>query len=309
MALSSLIIGQASKQGRGRPVNQDALAHSIPAHPALAARKGAIFIIADGMRAAPGGEFASRLAVRAVLDGYYASPLADPAQSLQAAIITAHNWLRYWSAVRPDMRGMGTTLTAVVVRGEELTIGHVGDSRAYLVRGGQAWPLTQDHTWVAEALTRGLLSPQEAAGHPLRHTLTRYLGGPSVTVDIRRVACRPGDRLVLCSDGVSDLLAPHEVGWLACHPPQKAARALVEAARQRGGRDDASAIVVLLGRPAQEYRPAVPVVPSVSRQPYFGGNVAQVFPIRQPGQSLFPFAFILGVSWVITLIAALALVR
>ncbi len=304
-----LIAGQTSRRGSGRPVNQDVLAQYIPPHPALMARKGAIFIIADGMRAAPGGEVASRLAVRAVLEGYYADPSPDPVQSLHAAIMTAHRWLCYWSAVRPDLRGMGTTLTAAVVRSGELIIGHVGDSRAYLVRGGQAWLLTRDHTWVAEALARGLLTPHEAAHHPMRHTLTRYLGGPATTVDVRRVTYLPGDRLVLCSDGVSDLLASQEIGWLASGALPEAARALVESARRRGGRDDASAIVVLLGRPVRERRPAVFAAPGSDRYPHSGGAVPGAPPSRPPVQAVWPFALVLGAAWMMVFIAMLALLQ
>jgi serine/threonine protein phosphatase PrpC len=136
-----------------------------------------------------------------------------------------------------------------------LVIAHIGDSRAYLIRSGRAWPLTRDHTWVADALARGLLTPQEAVQHPWRHVLTRNLGSQSATVDVRRVACAPGDRLILCSDGVSDLLAPQEIAWLGSRSPRDAARAMVATVRRRGGKDDASAIVVALGRPARQPRP------------------------------------------------------
>jgi len=309
MDSNPLIAGQMSSPGVGQRVNQDTVTQCIPRHPALLARKGALFVIADGMRFSPGGEVASRLAARTVLSGYYAHPADDPIQSLQAAVATANHWLRYWSDVRPDLRGMGTTLTAVVVRGQELLIAHVGDSRAYLVRGGSAWLLTRDHTWVADALARGLLTPQEAAHHPWRHTLTRHLGGPAATPDVRQVTYWPGDRLVLCSDGVSDLLNPSEIAWLASLPPQRAARALVATARQRGGRDDASAIVVWLGRPAERRRPSIPATPAARGQRYRGNAVPGALSLRSPSLPILPLALALGMAWMITLIAMLMVTR
>jgi serine/threonine protein phosphatase PrpC len=239
-------VGRASRAGRGRRDNQDSLVAYASRDPALLARKGALFLVADGMRGCPAGAVASHLAARTVLRAYYTNPSNDPARSLQAAAGTADGWLRYWSVVRADLRGMGTTLTAAAVRNGELVVVHVGDSRAYLVRGRRAWLLTRDHTWAANACARGLLTRYEAHSHPWRHVLTRSLGGRSATVDVWRAPYASGDRLVLCSDGVGDLLAPPEVAWLAARAPGRAAKALVETARRRGGRDDASAIVVRL---------------------------------------------------------------
>jgi protein phosphatase len=243
---SSLLVGRMSSPGNRRRGNQDTVLWHVPPEAVRLAYKGALFVVADGMRGCPAGEVASCLAARALLHAYYGNPWFDPIQGLWKAVGTADGWVRYWAAARADLRGMGTTLTAASVRRGELTIAHVGDSRAYLVRNGYAWPLTRDHTWAADAHARGLLSRQEARSHPWRHVLTRSLGGRSATVDVLLVAYRSGDRLVLCSDGVSDLLAPAEIAWLAARSPGRAAKAVVETARRRGGRDDASAIVVAL---------------------------------------------------------------
>lgn len=304
---SWLVDGRMSRPGRGQRTNQDAVAQYVPRDPVLAARKGALFVVADGMRGCPAGEVASRLAAQTVLGAYYAGPSPDPVQSLQAAVGTADGWLRYWAAARPDLRGMGTTLTAVVVRGGELIVAHVGDSRAYLVRGGRAWPLTRDHTWVADALARGLLTQQEAASHPWRHMLTRNLGGSSAAVDVRRVVYAPGDRLVLCSDGVSGLVASHEIGWLAARSPRQAARALVGTARQRGGQDDASAIVVSLGRPAWQPRPAMRAHGIAPQQGY--GATAGAVALTTPAQQMLLLALGLGAAGVVILLGMMALVR
>lgn len=236
-----------SKRGKHKGPNQDWMGAYIPKDPITLRQKGALFALADGVRSNPGGEVASRLAVKSVLSAYYAFPLPDPTRGLQTAVALANSQLVYWSMVRSNLRGMSTTLTVVVVQGNELNIAHVGNSKAYLVRCNQIRQLTRDHTWTANAIAQGLLTPEEAAFHPWKHYLTRSLSRQSVIIDISRVTWVPGDRLVLCSDGVSDFLTPHEIGWLSMYPVRKAAKALVEIAWLRGGRDDASAMVVLLG--------------------------------------------------------------
>ena len=302
---AGLEFGWLSQPGRGQRNNQDRLVGHLPRDAALLARKGALFVVADGMRGRPGGEVASHLAAQIVLSAYYADPSPDPAQSLRAAVEAAAGWIRYWAAARPDLRGMGTTLTAVVVRGGELIVAHVGDSRAYLVRGGRAWPLTRDHTWVTDALARGLLTPQEAASHPWRHILTRNLGGSSAAIDVRRVVYAPGDRLVLCSDGVSNLLAQHEIGWLAGRSPRQAARTLVGTAWRRGGQDDASAIVVSLGRQAWQPRPVVSA-PGVAPRPYYGATGGAVA-LNAPAQQMLLLALGLGAAGVVMLLGMMLL--
>jgi protein phosphatase len=300
-----LELGWLSRPGRHRRTNQDRLSAYVPRDPVLLVRKGAFFVVADGMRGCPGGEVASHLATQTVLRAYYANPSLDAVQSLRAAVGTADGWLCYWAAVRPDLRGMGTTLTAMAVCGGELMIAHVGDSRAYLVRGGRAWPLTRGYTRVADALARGLLTPQEAANHPSRRVLTRSLGGPSAAVDVRRVVCAPGDRLVLCSDGVSDPLEPHEIGWLAARSPRQAAQALVGTARRRGGRDDASVIVVSLGLPVWQPRPIAPP-PRVAPRRHYGAT-ARVVAMRAPAQQMLLLALGLGAAAVVMLFGMMLL--
>ena len=237
-----------SQPNRHRRENQDRVRVYIPGNPAVAIRKGSLFIVADGIGGQRAGGVASQVAVQSVLQSYYADPAPDPARGLQSALAIADGWLRYWASVQPDFQGMGTTLTAVAVRGRELYTAHAGDSRAYLVRRGSVWPLTRDHTWVASALARGILTPHEAASHPWRHVLTCHLGGRLQRIDVHRLIYAPGDRLVLCSDGVGDMVSTPEIGLLAMRPPRQAARGLVRLARRRGGTDDASAIVVTLGQ-------------------------------------------------------------
>lgn len=300
-----LDFGWFSRPGKGGGNNQDRLIGHVPRQAALLSNKGALFVVADGMQGQRAGNVASHLAAQAVLQSYYASPVPDPVQCLRAALGTADGWLRYWAALRPDLSGMGTTLTSVVVRGSELIVAHVGDSRAYLVRGGQTWALTCDHTWVAGALAQGLLTPQEAARHPWRHVLTRYLGGRSPAVDARRLAYSPGDRLVLCSDGVGEFVTVQEIGWLAARSPRQAARALVQIARQRGGRDDASALVVSLGQPARGSPLGAPLPTPVSRQRYAAAAGATA--LGTPAQQTFLLVFGLILAGMLILLGMIAL--
>ncbi len=248
-------IGQLSRPGKGKRENEDTMLAYVPRHPNTIERRGALFAVADGVGGHPGGKVASYLAAQYVWRAYYADNINAPHIALHKATDLANRWLHYWASVRADLREMRTTLTVAVIWDGELIIAHVGDSRAYLVRGGYAWLLTHDHTWVAEAMAQGLLTPQEAARHPWRHVLTRSLQGDNVTVDIARWQYRSGDRLVLCTDGVYDALASQEIAWLARYRPPRAARALVRRAYQRWGQDDASVLVVALKRSMRRNQP------------------------------------------------------
>ena len=171
----SIQTGWASRPGRHTPVNQDHLGWYIPQDPAVWARRGALFIVADGMGSHAAGGAAGQTAVQVVLSHYYADLATDPARCLQAALARADQWLGYWTQVRPDLQGMGTTLSAAAVWNRELVVAHVGDSRVYVVRQGRAWAVTRDHTWVAQALESGDLTSQEVRRHPWRNVnVTRY---------------------------------------------------------------------------------------------------------------------------------------
>jgi protein phosphatase len=142
---------------------------------------------------------------------------------------------------------MGTTMTAALVDGDTVRIGHVGDSRAYLIREGRLEQLTDDHSLVAELVRRGELSPQEAEAHPQRSVITRALGtDPDVDVDAFSVEARPGDVYLICSDGLSDMVdraAIEEIVRSNRSDLKRAANALVEAANRRGGEDNITALL------------------------------------------------------------------
>jgi len=242
-------LGWSSRAGAQNSINQDRLSWRIPRDAWTQQRKGALFIIADGAGGHNAGEVASQLAVQSVLHSYYTSQL-PPAHSLQQAAADAARLIQQWAWYRPDLRGMATTLTAVAVYEQYLVIAHTGDTKAYLIRRQRAWPLTRDHTWAADALAQGILTPQEARLHPWRSVLTGALGSGALRIDVGRVRFLPGDRLVLLSDGVGDFLTEDELAHYAALPPQQMSNALSALARQRGSADDRSVLAAQLGQAA-----------------------------------------------------------
>jgi protein phosphatase len=198
--------------------------------------------VADGMGGHVGGEVASRLAIDAA-----AEPPAE-AEVLPRVRVEAGNEAVIAGSVEdPSLSGMGTTLTLAVFGADGVMhIGHVGDSRLYLQRDGKLRQVTVDHTWVTEMQRRGQLTAEQAAEHPRRHLLTRVLGMRDVDVDEEELTLRDGDRVLLCSDGLTTMLADDAVaGILAdCETPSDAVWALVEAADAAGGYDNTTVAVV-----------------------------------------------------------------
>jgi len=193
--------------------------------------------VADGMGGHVGGEVASRLAIEAAVasDG---DAVARVRAANAAVVGTARD--------RPRLAGMGTTMTLAVFSGDTVEIGHIGDSRAYLYREGNLEQLTRDHSLVAEMVASGELRPEEAAAHPFRSVITRALGLESaVAVDRVRRDLQPGDRFLLCSDGLTTMLEHQKIAaLLAGREGPAAAAALVEAANRAGGFDNTSVVVV-----------------------------------------------------------------
>lgn len=232
-----LKVGQYSHRGRRRTNNEDWLGKFQPEDPERLARKGSLFLVADGMGGHQSGELASRLAVDQVIRSYADALGTDVGSSLRRAVESANAAL-YAQSERGAGAGVGqdwgTTVVAAVVRGAELWIANVGDSRAYLLRGGRLRQLTEDH----------VLSPDSGVG---RHVITRALGRkPGVGVDLfPPLKLRGGDRVLLCSDGLTTPLSDTQIQALAGrYPPQEAAEALVQAANKQGGPDNVSVVLV-----------------------------------------------------------------
>jgi PPM family protein phosphatase len=233
------IVEQAwrSDVGRQRDVNED----DLVVHPPF-------FAVADGMGGAKAGEVASAIATRA-FDGEADS--GEPAQAQLTRILREANRRIYELAVKDESRrGMGTTLTAAKVHGDEITLAHVGDSRAYVLRRGELEQLTTDHSLVAELERSGQISPEAAEHHPQRSIITRALGPePDVEVDTYTVAGRDGDVFLLCSDGLTSMVSDDEVASIlrSVDSLEDTAEALVRAANQSGGRDNITVVLFRLG--------------------------------------------------------------
>ena len=221
-----------SHTGRKRRHNEDAYVCAPP-----------LFAIADGMGGARAGEVASNLAAAALQTG----DVDGGGQERVAALIQAANQSVYERSSRDaEVAGMGTTMTVALVEGAIITFGHVGDSRAYVLRDGTLEQLTDDHSLVAELVRGGKLSAEEAEHHPQRSVITRALStDPDVDVDTFTVEARNGDVFVLCSDGLTDMVGDAEIGEVLGEPREslrEAAEDLVRRANRAGGQDNITVI-------------------------------------------------------------------
>jgi serine/threonine protein phosphatase PrpC len=230
-------------------------------NPALLKRKGVLFLVADGLGKGGIGRMASDLAVRTVVNEYYSDPSPDIHQSLVQAIEKANGAILSEIARNPAYAGMGTTLVAGVLQGSDLFVASVGDSRAYLVRAKNIFQITQDHTWVADQVRAGSLTPEEAETHPNRRHLSRSLGAHAeLSIDQAHHKIQPEDRLLLCSDGLSDMVTDEEIRQVITQQKaQVAVQQLVALANQRGGADNITAVAI--GVPKGLALATIPVVP------------------------------------------------
>ncbi len=235
--------------GRTRGNNEDAVDGFEPVDPAVRAERGCLYVVADGMGGHAAGEVASNYAVQSILHTYYSAAWAGVAGTLTGAIRRANEDIHTEGGRDAERRGMGSTVVAAAVLDNQAVIAHAGDSRAYLLRNGQLILLTRDHTWVAERLADGTLSPEEAEHHPNRNVLTRNLGSridvePEVTIQ----PLQRGDRLLLCSDGLWGAISEVQIAALAQRTPaEHAVSALVAAANAAGGPDNIGVALIHAG--------------------------------------------------------------
>lgn len=214
--------------------------------------EGRFFIVADGMGGHAGGEQASHIAaqeIRAYLEANWQSSQSTSAL-LEKALLAANKGILQDQQSHPERADMGTTVVVVVFRDSEPPFcAHVGDSRLYRYRESQLEQITEDHTWIARAIKLGDISAEEARLHPYRHVLSRCLGREDVhQVDIQTLDIKVGDRLLLCSDGLTEeLVAPQIKTCLDNFPVlDKAAFSLVEAAKEEGGHDNITVVLVVV---------------------------------------------------------------
>ena len=238
--------------GRQRQHNEDAF---------LVEDEARLFLVADGMGGHAAGEIASRIAVDSISefivhtkedDGTwphaYDEHYRRSTNRLMAALRMANT--RVLEAMRKDarLRGMGTTVVAAMEDEGTVSVAHVGDSRAYLIRAGHLSRITNDHSWVFEQVQAGMLTEAEAEKDPLRNVITRALGGAlQVTPDASEIEARPGDVVLLCSDGLTGMVPESDILRIVTaneNDLEEACRQLIDAANERGGLDNVTAVLV-----------------------------------------------------------------
>ncbi|MDA8277550.1 MAG: protein phosphatase 2C domain-containing protein [Actinomycetota bacterium] len=263
-------VGASSDRGQVRSENQDSFL--ITKH---------AFVVADGMGGANGGATASKMAVEV-----FEATLGDASghSEVEHALREANAAVHHLAQTDSSLKGMGTTFVGVVIDGEnqdQLTLINVGDSRAYILRGAEFIQLTLDHSWAEEMIRAGTVKDSDPASIASRHVLTRVVGVSSeVDPDMWSIVVEAGDRLILCSDGVTNELADPEIATILSHGenPQSTAEALVVGAVAAGGLDNATAIVIFVEGEAKRQEsnvvtspiPVVRVAPDVQELRSFG---------------------------------------
>ena len=213
----------------------------------------ALLVVADGMGGHAAGEVASKLTVEHIeqhfTSGAFASATADEFEEALRTLLQNVNQVVHTAGQDTDKRGMGTTCTLVVIKDDHLYYAHVGDSRAYLLRGGELDQVTDDHSWVEEMVRAGSLSKEEARTHPNRNVITRAIGlDVSVVVDTGVCALRDGDLIMLCSDGLNSMISDEEIHTVLEKSSFKnVCINLITAANEAGGHDNTSIAVAYLG--------------------------------------------------------------
>jgi PPM family protein phosphatase len=240
-----------SDVGCQRENNEDSYLYWEPGGEEEFRRKGRLAVVADGMGGHEGGQEASRLAVETVREVYAQSASDDPQKALRESFAEAHARILEYAQQHPEFLGMGTTCTALVVRGRQLYVAHIGDSRLYLIRKDQVSRLTRDHSYVGRLVESGLVSAEEAEHHPQRHILIAALGSAAeLAVDgaQKDVIVEEGDDLLLCTDGLWSVVTEKELAdALGGNSPAECCAALVRLARQRGGPDNITLQVLRIG--------------------------------------------------------------
>jgi serine/threonine protein phosphatase PrpC len=239
--------------GRKRKGNEDSLFVNAEQN---------LFVVADGMGGHAAGEVASRLAVDAINEFVCLTgddeeitwpygldeTISYDGNRLKTAIRYANRKVLEATKEKSEYEGMATTVAAVLVDDDSANLGHVGDSRIYLLRAGQITQLTTDHSWVNEQIVGGMISPDQARTHPLRNVVTRALGGKNdLMVDMKVHKIEPGDMLLLCSDGLTTMMPDEDIARVigeANGDVEKAARALVAAANAKGGEDNITVLIL-----------------------------------------------------------------
>jgi protein phosphatase len=295
-AVGDLVPAAATDTGIERSLNEDRYA-------VVESPSGTAWIVCDGMGGQAGGELAAQLAIDAIRRDLENMPARSPEQALRSAISEA-NRVIVLRRQNQAFSGMGTTIVAAMFSGRELVIGHVGDSRAYLINDHSVKILTTDHTYVQELVDSGQIAPEDALSHPEAHILTRCIGAqPGIEVELKTQYftddVAQGDCLLLCSDGLYSMVSDQEIGAIVSgKPAQIACRELIELANRRGGYDNITLTIVPLPRVLSE-------IPPIGFQPG-GNNNYRTKQVKKKSSSSGPSSpvRILGVTFLLSAFAA-----
>jgi len=289
-----LIVGHCTHPGQVRELNEDS--YCVLTAPAISPEIDALLVAADGMGGHQAGEVASGYVVetmeqlfsssayRAWVDfntqreDYYAAVLKEVLELINDRLYNK-------GAIQRELRGMGTTATVALLTGSRLFLGHVGDSRAYLLRNGKLQQLTADHSWVAEQARAGVMSAEQARMHPNKNILTRCLGNSLlVRVDRRIIPIQAGDTLLLCTDGLTGMVGDEEIRETLQkrRQPQAACDYLVDLANQRGGPDNITVLVARLkAKEGSNLENGIAVGRHVETEDEEAGRITQRIPRRR----------------------------
>jgi len=249
--------------GRVRQRNEDAVLFHMSNEASDSPRKsGTLAILADGMGGASGGSVASAMAVHEIARSYFANAKDPTHVALKLAVESANEQIYGLSLHEEHLHGMGTTCVALAIDPPFAWAAWVGDSRLYLIRGGQIYQMSEDHSLVHEMVRRGLLTNEEATRHEDRNVVTRSLGSHAdveIALWPEEYPIRAGDRFLLCSDGLHDLLPPADILQIVKDgPADTVSRRLIDEANARGGYDNISAILVDLNEAGSKGQQPVP---------------------------------------------------
>lgn len=246
-----VVVGAASDLGRVRTNNEDNYVVLLP--PSVPEGLDAILVVADGMGGHQAGEVASDIVVRKFAGSF--NPEAGPRRidsvldlnALLARVIAdANDEVFETASTDPHLRGMGTTVVAAALVGDRLHLGYVGDSRAYLIDAANVYQLNHDHSWVADEVRAGRLTKAQAEHHPRKNVLTRAVGVVmDVDVETQTFELVPGDTLLLCSDGLTNVVTEDELQQVVHdhHDPRQAAATLIRMANDRGSPDNVTVVI------------------------------------------------------------------
>lgn len=236
--------------GRVRENNEDKYEFYQPDKSEVVAARGSAFVVCDGMGGHAAGQIASELAAKTFLDIYYRSSHRYLPDAATVAVTEANRYVVDVARTIPDRKGMGTTLTALIVCQDKGLVVHIGDSRCYRLSAGEFGQVTRDHTWVEEQVATNTMTREEALRSPLAHMITNAVGAyDHVVADLTPLDLKEGDRFLLCSDGLTNHVEDDEIGeHLREYGLSDACWRLVNMALERGGSDNCTALAVEVAR-------------------------------------------------------------